>query len=168
MNITEPNNLLGPPDGKYAKIGSSQLYGDFSGYLVFTNPDNWTELTTVTTKVYADTDYVIEDISVTPETLRREGTVTNLMVALELPEGITADQISDEPVVIQPGNVKANNQIVSETAGRIILVAMFDKAELMDAIDDFGLVKLQVLGTLTTGLTYSGDITITITRFAGN
>jgi len=168
MNITEPNNLLGPPDGKYAKIGSSRLEGDFSGYLVFTNPDNWTELTTVTTKIYADTDFVVEDISVTPETLRREGTVTNLMVALEMPEGITAEQISDEPLVIQPGNIKANNQIVSETADGIILVAMFDKAELMDAVDGFGRIKLQVLGTLTTGQTYSGDITITITRFTGN
>ncbi len=166
MNISEPNNLLGPPDGKYATIGSNQLWGDFSGYLVFTNPGNWTELTTITTEVF--TDFVIENISVTPETLRRDGTVTNLMVALEFPEGIAIDQISDEPLVIQPGNVKANNQIVNETAGRTVLVAMFDRAELMDAIDDFGQVKLQVLGTLTSGQTFSGDIMITITRFAGN
>jgi uncharacterized repeat protein (TIGR01451 family) len=168
MNISEPNNLLGPPDGKYAKIGSNQLWDDFSGYLVFTNPENWTELTTITTTTTVLTDFVIENISVTPETLRRDGTVTNLMVALELPEGIAADQISEEPLVILPGNVKANNQIVSEIAGRTVLVAMFDRAELMDAIDDYGQVRLTVLGTLTSGQTFSGDITITITRFAGN
>ena len=166
MNITEPNNLLGPPDGKYATIGSNQLWEDFSGYLVFTNPGDWTELTTITTKVLSD--FVIEDISVTPEILRRDGTFTNIIVVLELPEEVAIEQISDEPLVIQPGNIKANNQIVSETAGRTVLIATFDKAELMDAIDDYGQVKLKVFGTLTTGQTFSGDITITITRFAGN
>jgi uncharacterized repeat protein (TIGR01451 family) len=168
MNITEPNNLLGPPDGKYATIGGNNLWDDFSGYLVFTNPGNWTELTTITTTTTVFTDFVIENISVTPETLRRDGTVTNLMVAMELPEEIAAELISDEPLIIQPGNVKSNNQIVSETADGTMLVAMFDRVELMNAIDDYGQVKLQVLGALTSGQTFSGDIMITITRFAGN
>ena len=59
-------------------------------------------------------------------------------------------------------------KIVSEIAGKTVLVAIFDRAEVMDAIDDYGQVKLTVIGTLTSGQTFSGDITITITRFAGN
>lgn len=167
MNINEPNNLLGPPDRKYATIGGNQLVDDFSGYIAFTNPGNWTELTPITIKIITS-DIEIEDISVDPNIVRRDGTLTNLMVAMQFPEEIVANQISDEPLVILPGNVMANNQFISEIGGKTVVVALFDTAALMDAIDDFGIVDLQVFGTLTSGHTFSGNVTITITRFAGN
>ena len=168
MNLSEPNNLLGPPDKKYATLGGMPTLEDFTGYIVLPNPGNWTELTTITTTTTVSTDFVIENTSVTPDTLRRDSTVTNLMVTLEFPEWVTADQIGNEPLVIRPGEVKANNQIIKELAGRTVVIAMFDRAELMENIDQYGPVQLKVYGTLTSGLTYSGDITITITRFAGN
>ncbi|KPL22509.1 MAG: hypothetical protein AMJ75_07955 [Phycisphaerae bacterium SM1_79] len=167
MNIAEPNNLLGPPDRKYAIIGGNQLVDDFSGYIAFTNPGNWTELTPNTINIITS-DIEIEDISIDPDIVRRDGTLTNIMVAIQFPEDIVMEQISDEPLVILPGNIKANNQIVSEIAGRTVVIAVFDSAALMDAIDDFGQVDLQVFGTLTSGHTFSGNVTITITRFAGN
>ncbi len=75
------------------------------------------------------------------------------MALVRLPQGITKDQIdSDTALILYPGGIKAMRQFVIQNrrheAQRVSIFAFFNKAELIDAIDDNGRVQLQVLGHL--------------------
>ncbi len=165
-NISEPDNLLGPRDGKYARIGAYDSQDDYNGYIVFTNPGNWTELNVITINITEDVE--VESMEIIPDTIRREGTLTDIVAVLELPEGIGKSDIKDEPLVLTPGGIISKQPIVIETDGRIKVVAVFDKDEIMDAIPFYGQVDLEIVGQLNSGQSFYGKATITITRFAGN
>jgi uncharacterized repeat protein (TIGR01451 family)/fimbrial isopeptide formation D2 family protein len=88
-NVTQPDNLLGPPDGRCSLIGVSNPWDDFSGYFVFTNPGDWTGITvtaqnlnlvktivgttdgiknvdpndTITYKISIDSDYLVKNVT---------------------------------------------------------------------------------------------------------
>ncbi len=47
-NISDDDNILGPPDGRCATVGVSNPWSDYSGYFVFSNPGNWEGLTVIT------------------------------------------------------------------------------------------------------------------------
>ncbi len=110
----------------------------------------------------------VESLEIIPDTIRREGTLSNIIAVLEFSEGIVKSDIANEPLVLFPGNVKAHQQIVIETGGKIQVVAVFNKNEVLDAIPVYGKVDVEVVGKLTTGQSFYGQATITITRFADN
>ena len=110
----------------------------------------------------------VESLEIIPSTIRRDSTLSNIIAVLQFSEGISKSDIANEPVVLFPGNVKANQQIVTETDGKIQVVAVFDKNEVMDAIPVYGKVDVEIVGNLTTGQSFYGQATITITRFALN
>jgi uncharacterized repeat protein (TIGR01451 family) len=110
----------------------------------------------------------VESLEIIPDTIRREGTLTDIIAVLEFSEGILKSDISDEPLVLFPSNVKAHQQIVIETDGKVQVVAVFDKEEVLDAIPVYGKVDVEVVGKLTKGQSFYGQATITITRFAQN
>jgi fimbrial isopeptide formation D2 family protein/uncharacterized repeat protein (TIGR01451 family) len=110
----------------------------------------------------------VESLEIIPDTIRREGTLTDIIAVLEFSEGIAKSDIANEPLVLFPGNIQAHQQIVIETDGKIQLVAVFDKNEVLNAIPVYGKVDVEVVGKLTTGQSFYGQATITITRFALN
>ena len=169
-NISEPNNLLGPPDGKYAKIGAYDSHDDYNGYIVFTNPGNWTELNVITINITDDVE--VESMEIIPDTIRREGTLTDIIVVLELPENIGRDDIGEEPLVFEfdqgSYSIESHDQLTTESDGKIKVVAVFDKTTVMNSVEGYGSFDLKVTGTLKSGYNFYGEGAITITRFAGN
>jgi len=101
-----------------------------------------------------------------PRVINRKSSKPRIMAWLRLPQGITKNQIDrDEPLILYPGGIKAIRQFVIQNRrrGPASIFAVFDKAELMDAIPAKGRVQLQVLGRLRQpGQYFSGSDTIRI------
>jgi hypothetical protein len=110
----------------------------------------------------------IESLEIIPSTIRRESALSDIIAVLEFSEGVSKDDIGNEPVVLSPGSIKAHQQIVTEADGKIQVVAVFNKDEVMDAIPDYGEFEVEVWGHFTDGQVFYGQATITITRFASN
>jgi len=85
---------------------------------------------------------------------------------VRLPEGIDKEQISDEPILLWPGEIEAVNQYVIEHGPadnkRTSVLAFFGKAELMDAVVDNGEVEVEAVGSLTSGRYFYGSDTVLI------
>jgi len=75
---------------------------------------------------------------------------------------------SNQPRMLYPGGIEAVSQYIfnigSPRCGNqhAIIFACFDKADLLSAVPDNGLVELQALGRLKTGRYFFGSDTITI------
>jgi len=137
-----------------------------------TNTVNITSAKTPTATASVDimTDeggWLVEDIQIIPETIRRNSSLSGIIAILEMPEGIEKSDIKNEPLLLTPGGIKSNQQIVIERDGTVKVVAVFDKNQLMDAIPVYGQVDLEIAGQLNSGQSFYGKATITITRFAG-
>ena len=95
---------------------------------------------------------------------------TRIFALLRLPEGVTKDDISDNPLVLYADEydveIEASCQRIIQWCGqgalRVSILASFDKAELMAAVPDDGEVELQVEGQLNTGQHFYGTDTIRI------
>jgi len=120
----------------------------------------------------------VDNLSITPNVLRRNGTSPNIMAVVQLPEGLTTNDIetNDQPkLYYQDRNSDIENfiligkgsQYLSGTENTSIRV-LFNRAELMNAVYGYGAVKLRVEGKLKSGRTYFGEAIIHLTRFAGD
>ena len=107
-------------------------------------------------------------LSILPNMLRRNGSYESILAIVELPQGIGKQNIKDEPLILNPGNIEASSQLVLGTSDRAEVRAWFDTAQLMDAVPGYGEVKVKVVGKLKSGQTFSGEEIIYITRFTGN
>jgi len=107
-------------------------------------------------------------LSVRPNMLRRDGAYESILAIVELPQGIGKQDIKDEPLILNPGNIEASSQLVLGTADRAEVRAWFDTAQLMDAVPGYGEVRVKVVGKLKSGQSFSGEEIIYITRFTGN
>ncbi|MHC4501532.1 MAG: choice-of-anchor Q domain-containing protein, partial [Planctomycetota bacterium] len=88
-----------------------------------------------------------------PRVINRKSKQPRIMARLRLPQGITKDQIDrDVPLILYPGGIEAMRQFViprrRQGTQRVSIFAFFNKAELMDSLDDNGRVELQILGQL--------------------
>ncbi|MBN2182880.1 MAG: DUF11 domain-containing protein [Sedimentisphaerales bacterium] len=114
------------------------------------------------------------DLDIIPETIRRDGTLTGLTVVLKLPEGYKTSDVGNNLLVLSPvefsdAKIEANSdQIVVEQKGRTLIVAVFDKNALMEAIPGYGQFVLRISGELVSGQKFYAEKAITITRFAGS
>jgi len=99
-----------------------------------------------------------------PRVINRRSRQPGILALLRLPEGITTDQIdSNEPLLLYPGGIEAIRQRVTESRSRgVSIFALFDKAELMDAVSDNGSVELRVGGQLKTSQYFCGTDTVRI------
>ena len=299
-NISNDENILGPPDRQFAAVGVSNPWDDYSGYLVFTNPGNWEGLTVITSDlnlnlsksivsgvdesedispndtityricfdsndlsqditditvvdilpdevsfVSADSNEVsgfynpdthtytwsypllapesaietqlivqvnpnvvpgttitnfvtinsnetpplttsvnilvreilklkVNNLSIIPEVLRRDGTSPYITAVIQFPEGIQQNDIDQNNIpslyyrdqntgeFIFIGNGSRPNLSGTEIS------TSFNRAELMDAVYGYGEFTLRVEGKLKTGQSYYGEYIIYITRFTGD
>jgi parallel beta-helix repeat protein/predicted outer membrane repeat protein len=88
-----------------------------------------------------------------PRVINRKSRQSRVMAWLRLPQGITKDQVDrDAPLLLYPGGTKAIRQFVIGNRRRgskqANIIALFNKAELMDAIPAGGRVELQIFGHL--------------------
>jgi hypothetical protein len=100
---------------------------------------------------------------VIPKMLNRWSNQKRIIAMIRLPNGITKDQIdTNEPILLYPGEIEADWMWISRNfdykcrAWNTTIFALFDKDELMDAIDDNGQVEVTVVGQLKTGQYFSG------------
>jgi uncharacterized repeat protein (TIGR01451 family) len=123
--------------------------------------------------------WAVEDLSITPNVLRRNGTAANIVAIVDLPEGVMKSDIDmDEPpkLYYQDRDSAIENfiligegtQSISGTEDRPMIRILFNRAQLMAALYGYGEFTLRVEVKLKTGRTYFGDATIHITRFAGD
>ena len=101
-----------------------------------------------------------------PPVINRHSRQKNILAWIRLPEGIDKEQISDEPILLYPGEIEAVNQYVIEHGRRghkrTSVLAFFKKAELMDAVVDNGEVEVEAVGSLTSGRYFYGSDTVLI------
>ncbi len=101
------------------------------------------------------------DVYIVPRVINRNNRMKRVMAIIRLPEGIGRRDISDEPFVIEPGGVEASWQRIIG-GGRVF--AMFDKEEVMGAVEGLGRVELTVIGKLASGQCLSGTDTVRIVQ----
>ena len=101
-----------------------------------------------------------------PRVINRHSRQKNILAWLRLPEGIAKEQISDEPILLYPGEIEAVRQYVIEQGPaahkRTSVLAFFNKAELMGAVVDNGEVEVEAVGSLTSGRYFYGSDTVLI------
>jgi len=102
-----------------------------------------------------------------PSVMVRDGPLQEIMALLLLPEHVSKEQVdSNEALLFYPGEIPADTQYVLQwppwRPERTIVLAFFDKIQLMNAVSDNGRVELEVVGKMKTGQKYVGQSTIWI------
>jgi len=107
-------------------------------------------------------------IKILPEIIRRNSEPYDIQVSLVLPLGIGTDDVTDILPMLYPGQIKAKQQFIYGSANRAKVIALFDKNELLEAVKGYGEITLKMSGSLTSGRKYSGEGTVTITKYSSN
>jgi len=121
----------------------------------------------------------VANLDMTPNQLRRNGTTPDIMAVVRFPQEILKSDINenDQPKLYyqdrdsDEGNfilIGEGRQTIYGTENSPRIRVLFNRAELMDAIYGYGAFTLRVEGTLKSGRTYFGEVTILITRFVGD
>lgn len=92
---------------------------------------------------------------------------TDLMVVVHLPEGTGAGAISNTPLVLTPGNVKATGQQIFGTSTQGKVLCFFDVDPILTATQGYGEFPLKVTGALKDGRSFVAATTISILKFGG-
>jgi uncharacterized repeat protein (TIGR01451 family) len=119
-----------------------------------------------------------EDMRVIPNVLRRNGTSRNIMVVI-YPQEFNKSNINanDQPeLYYEDRNSRTENFIYIEKGRQSLagtenspkITILFNRDKLMDDLYGYGEFKLRIMGKLKSGQTYFGDVTINVTRFAGD
>jgi uncharacterized repeat protein (TIGR01451 family)/fimbrial isopeptide formation D2 family protein len=123
--------------------------------------------------------WAMEDLSIIPNVLRRNGTSPNILAVVQLPEGITKnDIVQNEPPKLYYKDrdseienfilIGEGRQSISGTQNSPRIRILFSRPELMNALYGYGTFTLRVEVKLKTGRTYFGDANVHLTRFAGD
>ena len=110
------------------------------------------------------TEVVQGSLKVLPQAIRRSAGGSTIMALLALPSGIKkADVNTASRLTLYPGGVAATGQVTFLWFGKsTVMVAVFDKSELLTAVLANGSVELQVLGQLKDKQYFWGPYTVTI------
>jgi uncharacterized repeat protein (TIGR01451 family) len=117
--------------------------------------------------IVGDSPSAVQEMKVLPEIIRRSDETYDIQASVVFPVGIGKDDIADVLPTLHPGAIKAKQQIVYGSDSRAKVIALFDKAELLEAVKGYGQVTLRMVGTLTSGRSYSGEDTVYITKYSG-
>ncbi len=121
----------------------------------------------------------ISDMSVTPRVLRLTGNANDLLVTVQFPAGIEKDNIGlnrGMRMIFRDAEgfdrvVAAKRQLVSSTMSPAKIMAAFDRTQVRDLLPGYGEVNLIIKGRYLDGkklLSYRGQVTVLVTRFAGD
>jgi hypothetical protein len=109
-------------------------------------------------------------LRITPRIINRCSRQSYILALVRMPGGIMKKDISNEPLILYPGEIEASRQwIVSIPYGfgrnkkwLTEIFAFFDKDAVVDAIPINGWVELKVAGELTCGRYFYGSDTVII------
>jgi len=91
------------------------------------------------------------------------------MAIIRLPQGVSRHDVADDTFVLYAGNsysdgIEATWQRVIGWGRRASVFALFDPAELMDAVQNNGRVEITVVGRLESGQYIYGSDTVRIVQ----
>jgi len=114
-----------------------------------------------------EANYIQARLWFLPRTINRQSKMKRVMAWVQLPEGITKDQIDQTtPLLLYPGPLEPIKQYIFEHGQkgrkRTSIFLLYDKGELMSAVPDNGRVDVQVVGMLTTSQYFYGTDFINI------
>jgi hypothetical protein len=108
------------------------------------------------------------DVHIVPRVINRNNHLKRIIAIMRLPEGIEKGDVADEVFVLYPnGSTEGIEAIWQRVIGwrrKVMVFALFDKAELMDAVEQNGRVELTVVGRLESGQYIHGSDTVRIVR----
>jgi hypothetical protein len=114
---------------------------------------------------------VIEPIKgnlwMTPRVINKRCGAKNILAMLQLPQGITRDQIDrNSKLLLYPGEIEAVQQYIwpyyANGVRHVSIFAIFDRNELLDTVEQPRRVQLDVVGQLKTGQYFFGQDNIRI------
>lgn len=117
--------------------------------------------------IVSDKLFIVREMKVLPEIIRRIDNSYDIQASIIFPEGIGKDDILDVLPILYPGKITAKQQFVYGTADRLKVIALFDKTELLNAVPGYGQVTLKMVGLLTSNRSYLGEATVYITKYTG-
>jgi hypothetical protein len=114
-----------------------------------------------------ESDYIQARLWLLPRTINRQSKMKRVMAWMQLPEGINKDQIDQNtPLLLYPGHLEPINQYIFEHGQKdqkqTSIFIFYDKAELLSAVPDNGLIDVQVIGSLNTSQQFYGSGSLTI------
>lgn len=118
--------------------------------------------------ITAESPIPVESLTIIPDIIRSTGAMDEIQAVVILPEGIGRDEIKDAPLLLKPGYVKAKRHAIFGTDTRVKVIAAFDRAEVVDGVDQYGQVTLKVVGKFKTGRSFFGEAVVYMTRFTGD
>jgi fimbrial isopeptide formation D2 family protein len=121
----------------------------------------------------------VENLSITPNELRRNGTSPLIKAVVPLPQGFNKSDINpdDQPKLYYQDRNTGEFKLIGSSLGGSYptgtensptITVYFSRPELMNAAQYYGRVTLRIEGKLNTGQSYYGDAMIHITKFAGD
>ncbi len=116
--------------------------------------------------VVGESPFEVADFRILPEIIRRTGDSNEIRAIATFPKGIGKDDIKDTLPTLYPGRIRAKRQIVEGTANEAVVTAVFDRAELLNAIPN-GQVNLKVVGKLKAGRSWYGEASVSISGAGG-
>jgi hypothetical protein len=148
-----------------AAVGAGHAYvDDFAldtAVLTNTKPTNPTDPNNGSPGGQVD---VPAEVSILPAAIRRLSGYDPITAFIALPKGyLPSDIDSSAAAVMVPGNAQAAKQTIFVwLSGQTIVIASFDRAKLLEAVEADGEVSVQVTGRFKGGLHFGGTDTITI------
>jgi uncharacterized repeat protein (TIGR01451 family) len=118
--------------------------------------------------ITAESPIPIQTLTVIPDIIRSVGATEEIQAVMVLPPGIGKDDIKDVSPLLKPGFVKAKRHAIFGTATRVKVIAVFDRAEIVDGVGEYGEATLKVVGKFKTGRSFFGEAVVYMTRFTGN
>ncbi len=147
-----------------ARVKSGLSSGKTMNNFAAINSDQTPPATASAEVVMGQGSFEAQALRIVPDVIRRAGNTYDVQAIIILPSGIGKDDIKDTLPTLYPGRVRAKRQLVYGTASTAKVVAVFDKAELVDAISENGNIKLKVVGKLKEGRSFYGEATVRINR----
>ncbi len=135
---------------------------------------------TASVEVTAVNPFLVEDMSVTPRVIRLTGNANDLLVTVQFPTGIEKDNTGlnrGMRMIFRDSEgfdrvVAAKRQLVSATLSPARIMAAFDRTQVRDLLPGYGEVNIIVKGRYLDGkkrlMSYRGQVTVMVTRFAGD
>ena len=118
--------------------------------------------------IIGDTPSTVPQMKILPRIIRRNSESYNIQVSFVFPPGIGTDDVTDVLPMLHPGQIKAKQQFIYGSSDRAKVIALFDKNKLLEAVKGYGEITLRMTGSLTSGRTYAGEGTVTITKYSGH
>jgi len=108
------------------------------------------------------------EVHIVPRVINRNNRLKRIIAIMRLPEDVGRNDIADEVFVMYPeGSTEGIEAVWQRVIGggrQTNVVALFDKDELMDAVEHNGRVELTVVGRLESGQYVYGRDTVRIIR----